>query len=155
MEFNHIGARQQQKVAAGRVGGGGHVNADEVTRQMLGHFAVGHAGLKRNPAREDISLVVSDLPATAAGVYTTNLVCAAPVTFDRGRTPGTGFRAVAINSGNANACTGTRGLADAQQMAAVAAARIGVEESAVLVLSTGIIGEFLPLAKIEAGLGVE
>jgi len=113
-----------------------------------------HAGLKRNPAREDIALVVSDLPATAAGVYTTNLVCAAPVTFDRGRTPGTGFRAVAINSGNANACTGTRGLADAQQMAAVAAARIGVAESAVLVLSTGIIGEFLPLAKIEAGLGV-
>jgi len=113
-----------------------------------------HAGLKRNPTREDISLVVSDLPATAAGVYTTNLVFAAPVAFDRARTPGTGFRAVAVNSGNANACTGTRGLDDAAAMAASAAAALGVPADSVLVLSTGIIGEFLPLAKIEAGLAL-
>ena len=72
-----------------------------------------HAGLKRNPNREDISLIVSDHDATAAGVYTTNLVFAAPVAFDRSRTPGEGFRVIAINSGNANACTGHRGLADA------------------------------------------
>ena len=113
-----------------------------------------HAGLKRNPTREDISLVVSDLPATAAGVYTTNLVFAAPVAFDRARTPGTGFRAIAVNSGNANACTGTRGLDDAAAMAAAAAAAVGVPAESVLVLSTGIIGEFLPLAKIEAGLAL-
>jgi glutamate N-acetyltransferase/amino-acid N-acetyltransferase len=113
-----------------------------------------HAGLKRNPTREDISLVVSDLPATAAGVYTTNLVYAAPVAFDRARTPGTGFRAIAVNSGNANACTGTRGLDDAAAMAAAAAALVGVPAESVLVLSTGIIGEFLPLAKIEAGLAL-
>jgi glutamate N-acetyltransferase/amino-acid N-acetyltransferase len=113
-----------------------------------------HAGLKRNPTREDISLVVSDLPATAAGVYTTNLVFAAPVAFDRARTPGTGFRAIAVNSGNANACTGTRGLDDAAAMAASAAAAVGVPAESVLVLSTGIIGEFLPLAKIEAGLAL-
>jgi len=111
-----------------------------------------HAGLKRNPTREDISLVVSDLPATAAGVYTTNLVFAAPVAFDRARTPGTGFRAIAVNSGNANACTGTRGLDDAAAMATSAAAAVGVPTESVLVLSTGIIGEYLPLAKIEAGL---
>jgi glutamate N-acetyltransferase/amino-acid N-acetyltransferase len=111
-----------------------------------------HAGLKRNPHREDIALVVSDEPATAAGVYTTNLVCAAPVIYDRARTPGTGFRAIAINSGNANACTGSRGLADAERMAATAAGLIHVPDSTVLVLSTGIIGEFLPLAKIERGL---
>ncbi len=113
-----------------------------------------HAGLKRNPTREDISLVVSDYSATAAGVYTTNVVCAAPVIFDRARTPGEGFRAIAINSGNANACTGTRGLADAEAMAAQAASLIDVPASSVLVLSTGIIGEFLPLAKIERGLAV-
>lgn len=113
-----------------------------------------HAGLKRNPTREDISLVVSDLPATAAGVYTTNLVFAAPVAFDRARTPGTGFRAIAVNSGNANACTGTRGLDDAAAMATSAAAAVGVPAESVLVLSTGIIGEFLPLAKIEAGLAL-
>ncbi|MFM7522163.1 MAG: bifunctional glutamate N-acetyltransferase/amino-acid acetyltransferase ArgJ [Planctomycetota bacterium] len=113
-----------------------------------------HAGLKRNPTREDVALVVSDRPATAAGVYTTNLVHAAPVAFDRARTPGTGFRAIAVNSGNANACTGTRGLDDARRMAAAAATRIGVDEAGVLVLSTGIIGEFLPLAKITAGIDV-
>jgi glutamate N-acetyltransferase/amino-acid N-acetyltransferase len=75
-----------------------------------------HAGLKRNPTREDISLIVSDRDATAAGVYTTNLVFAAPVAFDRSRTPGDGFRVIAINSGNANACTGRRGLDDARAM---------------------------------------
>lgn len=111
-----------------------------------------HAGLKRNPTREDISLVVSDLPATAAGVYTTNLVFAAPVAFDRSRTPGSGFRAIAINSGNANACTGTRGLDDAAAMAKAAATTLAVPEAGVLVLSTGIIGEFLPLEKIKAGI---
>ena len=111
-----------------------------------------HAGLKRNPTREDITLVVSDLPATAAGVYTTNLVFAAPVAFDRARTPGEGFRAIAVNSGNANACTGTRGLEDARGMAAAAAGRLAVAESTVLVLSTGIIGEFLPLEKIRLGI---
>ena len=94
----------------------------------------------------------SDL--TAAGVYTTNLVRAAPVLFDRARTPGTGFRAVAVNSGNANACTGERGLADAQRMAAITGGLIGVGAESVLVLSTGVIGEFLPLEKIERGLGL-
>ena len=113
-----------------------------------------HAGLKRNPTREDISLIVSDRDATAAGVYTTNLVFAAPVAFDRSRTPGDGFRVVAVNSGNANACTGTRGLQDARAMAAAAARAIGVDESAALVLSTGIIGEFLPLEKIRAGIEI-
>lgn len=113
-----------------------------------------HAGLKRNPTREDITLVVSDAPATAAGVYTTNLVYAAPVAFDRARTPGTGFRAIAVNSGNANACTGTRGLDDAAAMAASAAGLLGVAADSVLVLSTGIIGEFLPLEKIKAGFGL-
>jgi glutamate N-acetyltransferase/amino-acid N-acetyltransferase len=111
-----------------------------------------HAGLKRNPTREDISLIVSDRDATAAGVYTTNLVFAAPVAFDRSRTPGEGFRVIAINSGNANACTGRRGLDDARAMAAAAAKAVGVDEAGALVLSTGIIGEFLPLEKIQAGI---
>ena len=84
-----------------------------------------HAGLKRNPTREDIALVVSELPATAAGVYTTNLVYAAPVAYDRGLTPGRTFRAIAINSGNATACTGARGLDDARAMAAAAGAEVG------------------------------
>jgi glutamate N-acetyltransferase/amino-acid N-acetyltransferase len=117
-------------------------------------FRVGavHAGIKRNATREDVTLVISDLPATAAGVYTTNLVFAAPVAYDRGLTPGRNIRGVAINSGNANACTGARGLADAEAMAAAAGKQVGAAADEMLVLSTGIIGEFLPLEKITRGL---
>jgi len=111
-----------------------------------------HSGVKRNATRQDCALVVSDVPAVAAGVYTKNLVFAAPVALDRSRTPGTGFRAVAINSGNANACTGERGLRDAARMAEIAAAICGAPPEAGLVLSTGVIGEYLPLEKISAGL---
>jgi glutamate N-acetyltransferase/amino-acid N-acetyltransferase len=111
-----------------------------------------HAGVKRNPTREDVSLVVSDHPATAAGVYTTNLVFAAPVAYDRGLTPGRGFRGIVINSGNANACTGARGLDDTRSLAAAAAVAVGGTADEMLVLSTGIIGEFLPLEKITRGV---
>jgi glutamate N-acetyltransferase/amino-acid N-acetyltransferase len=110
------------------------------------------AGIKRDATREDVSLVASDLPATAAAVYTTTLVYAAPVAYDRGLTPGRGFRGVVINSGNANACTGERGLADARAMAAAAGRALAAAGEEVLVLSTGIIGEFLPLEKVSAGI---
>ena len=73
----------------------------------------------------DVSLIVSESPAAAAGVYTQNLVFAAPVVLDRKRTPGDQIRAVVINSGNANACTGERGDRDAQQMAVLAAEACG------------------------------
>ena len=111
-----------------------------------------HAGIKRNPTRQDVSLVVSDRACTAAGVYTTNLVFAAPVAYDKARTPGDGFRAVVINSGNANACTGERGLRDAAEMARLGAATCGAKGDQALVLSTGIIGEFMPMEKIAAGI---
>jgi glutamate N-acetyltransferase/amino-acid N-acetyltransferase len=71
---------------------------------------------------------------------------------DRSRTPGSGFRGVVINSGNANACTGSRGLDDARRMASLAGREIGVDGEHVLVLSTGIIGEFLPMATVEKGI---
>lgn len=119
----------------------------------LGYRMAGiYCGVKRNVTREDCALVVSDQPAVAAGVYTKNLVFAAPVALDRSRTPGANFRAVAINSGNANACTGERGLRDAERMAQIAAQLGGGLAEQALVLSTGIIGEFLPLHKIAAGL---
>ncbi len=111
-----------------------------------------HCGIKRNPTREDISLVVSDHPASAAGVYTKNLVFAAPVAYDKARTPGENFRAVAINSGNANACTGERGLRDAAEMARLAGATCDAKAEQVLVMSTGVIGEFLPMETIAAGI---
>lgn len=109
-------------------------------------------GIKRDATRFDLSLIVSDSPAVAAGVYTQNLVFAAPVALDRSRTPGDGFRAVAINSGNANACTGEQGLRDAEEMAQWAAATCGADGRQALVMSTGVIGEFLPLEKVTAGL---
>jgi glutamate N-acetyltransferase / amino-acid N-acetyltransferase len=110
------------------------------------------AGIKRDTSREDVTLIASDLPATAAGVYTTNLVFAAPVAYDKALTPGRGFRGIVINSGNANACTGARGLDDARAMAAAAGRALGVAGEEVLVMSTGIIGEFLPMPTITAGI---
>ena len=111
-----------------------------------------YAGVKRNTEALDLSLVVSDRPATAAGVYTQNLVFAAPVKLDRSRTPCSNIRTVVVNSGNANACTGERGDADAARMAELAAAACGAAAEQALVLSTGVIGEFLPMEKISAGI---
>ena len=110
------------------------------------------AGIKRSAEKLDLSLVVSDRPATAAGVYTQNLVFAAPVKLNRSRTPSTRIRAVVINSGNANACTGERGDRDAQHMAQLAAAACGALAEQALVLSTGVIGEFLSMEKIALGI---
>jgi glutamate N-acetyltransferase/amino-acid N-acetyltransferase len=114
-------------------------------------FAGLHAGIKKNAAKEDFTLVHCPGGAVAAGVYTTNLVYAAPVAFDRPRTPSNDIRVVAVNSGNANACTGERGLRDAQEMARLAAAAVGADEKQALVMSTGVIGVFLPMDKIAAG----
>ena len=111
-----------------------------------------YSGVKRNPNKLDLSLIVSDRPATASGVYTQNLVRAAPVELDRGRTPNDHTRAVVVNSGNANACTGDRGMADARQMCQLAADACELDADQVLVMSTGIIGEFLRMNLIAAGI---
>lgn len=116
------------------------------------HVAGVHCGIKRNPQKQDLSLLVSDRAATAAGVYTTNLVYAAPVGLDRARTPGNDFRVIVINSGNANACTGPQGDADALKTAQLAAEAVGAKPEQALVLSTGVIGFYLPLEKIAAGI---
>jgi glutamate N-acetyltransferase/amino-acid N-acetyltransferase len=99
-----------------------------------------------------VALVVSETPVVAAGVYTQNLIYAAPVALDRQRTPSDNIRVVVINSGNANACTGSRGFEDARQMAQLAATACGADPSQALVMSTGIIGVFLPMEKIAAGI---
>lgn len=110
-----------------------------------------HGGIKKNAAKEDFTLIHCPTGATAAGVYTQNLVFAAPVGFDRARTPSANIRVVAVNSGNANACTGERGMNDCQEMARLAAAACGEAESTTLVMSTGVIGVFLPMDKIANG----
>jgi glutamate N-acetyltransferase/amino-acid N-acetyltransferase len=111
-----------------------------------------HCGIKSDARKPDLTLVVCEELATAAGVYTQNLVYAAPVALDRQRTPSDRIRAVVVNSGNANACTGDRGLRDARRMAGLAADACGADEDQALVLSTGIIGEYLPLEKIAQGI---
>src|SRR6185295_4967538 len=122
-------------------------------RLPTGFRAAGvYSGVKRSDSKLDLSLVVSDRPAVAAGVYTKNLVCAAPVKLDRERTPSDSIRVVVINSGCANACTGDQGDADARQMAAWAAEAVGAKAEEALVMSTGVIGAMLPMDKIQAGI---
>jgi glutamate N-acetyltransferase/amino-acid N-acetyltransferase len=106
-------------------------------------------GIKK--AKKDLSLIVSDAPATAAGVYTQNKVCAAPVVLSKERVmSGQGIRAIITNSGNANACTGDSGITNARLMAQAIAKELNCDESSVLVSSTGVIGQTLPVQKIEA-----
>jgi glutamate N-acetyltransferase/amino-acid N-acetyltransferase len=122
-------------------------------RLPLGFRAAGvYSGVKRSESKLDLSLVVTDRPAVAAGVYTKNLVCAAPVKLDRSRTPSDSIRVVAINSGCANACTGEQGDADARQMAAWAGDAVGAQPDQALVMSTGVIGAMMPMEKIRAGI---
>lgn len=111
-----------------------------------------YCGIKQNDSKKDISLIVADKNAVAAGVYTKNLVCAAPVVLDRQRTPRSNIRAVITNSGNANACTGNQGDTDAATMCEQTAKAVGCDAEQVLVMSTGIIGEPLPMDKVTAGI---
>ena len=111
-----------------------------------------HCGIKKNPQKEDLALISCPGGAVAAGVYTQNLVYAAPVALDRARTPSSDIRVVVVNSGNANACTGERGLRDAEEMARLAAEACDAPAEKALVMSTGIIGHFLPMEKIATGV---
>jgi glutamate N-acetyltransferase/amino-acid N-acetyltransferase len=115
-------------------------------------FAGIHCGLRPDPERRDLALIVSDTPAAAAGVFTQNRVCAAPVHICRERLPRSDARGIVICSGNANACTGEQGLRDARRMAELAAKEIGCKPEQVLVCSTGVIGRPLPMNVFETGI---
>ncbi len=103
-------------------------------------------------AKRDLALIVSEVPCVAAGLFTTNQVCAAPVRvcLDRVHTGRT--QAIVVNSGNANACTGRQGMRDALAMTGAAALALGVDAEQVLVGSTGRIGVLLPMANVRAGI---
>lgn len=112
-----------------------------------------HAGIKADPAKSDMALLVSDVPGTCCvGMFTTNKVQAAPVKLDRARLENGFARAVIINSGNANACTGPQGEQDALEMGRLTAEALGLDEEEVLVCSTGTIGKPLDLAPIRRGV---
>ena len=108
-------------------------------------------GIRRK--RLDLGWIYSYVPASAAAVYTTNLFKAAPLKVSKESIDQENrLQGVIVNSGNANACTGERGLKDAYTMRDLYAAQMGIEPHLVAVLSTGVIGEFLPMEKIQAGI---
>lgn len=111
-----------------------------------------YCGVKEDTTKLDLALLASDRPAVGVGVFTQNLVKSAPVLQNLARTPSESIRAVVINSGIANACTGERGKQDAEEMARLAAEQVGAEETQALVMSTGVIGEHLPMEKIAQGI---
>src|SRR5690606_19031979 len=94
----------------------------------------------------------SDRPCAVAGMFTTNQVCAAPVKWCIERMADGVAQAIVANSGNANACTGARGLRDVRTTARVAAAELGIDEDRVLVASTGRIGVLLPMENVTRGI---
>lgn len=109
-------------------------------------------GIKRAAGVRDLGVLVSEVECTAAALFTTNLIAAAPVRVSRRRVASGRAQAIVANSGNANACTGAGGEADAEAMAELAAQRLGLAPERVLVASTGIIGHRLPMDKIRRGL---
>ncbi len=118
-----------------------------------GYRAAGiHCGIKAD--RPDLALIVSNVPASAAGMLTTNKMRSAPVIQNEAKLTSGRAQAMIINSGNANACTGARGVDDARAMAASAASALGILESLVLVASTGVIGRLLPIDRITAATPV-
>jgi len=117
-----------------------------------GFRAAGVASGIKASAGLDVALIVADSTVSAAAVYTTNRVQAAPILVSREHLGEARARAVVVNSGNANACTGDRGLADARRMAEVTAELVGCTAREVIVASTGIIGHHLPMERVEAGI---
>ena len=122
----------------------------------LGFKAAGvHAGFRKNPERFDMALVVADEPCACAGTFTQNVFCAAPVIVSREHLEGVSYgtaRAVVINSGIANAATGDRGLEAAREMARIAGDAVGCPSQEVMVASTGVIGQHLPLDPFKTGV---
>ena len=114
-----------------------------------------HAGFRKNPERFDMALVVADEPCACAGTFTQNVFCAAPVIVSREHLEGVSYgtaRAAVVNSGIANAATGERGLEAAREMARITGDAVGCPAQEVMVASTGVIGQHLPLEPFMAGV---
>ena len=110
-----------------------------------------HSGIKRK--RKDLALIVSDEPCNVAGTFTLNKVKAAPLLVSQELiNKGGKVRAILVNSGNANACTGNRGLNDALESQKYCAEKLGINQSEVVISSTGVIGEYLPMHILKTGI---
>lgn len=108
-------------------------------------------GIKTN-GNMDLAIIFCDEPSTSAGVFTTNKVKSAPVLVSKERISFGKAQAIVANSGNANACTGERGLEDARKMAEITAQELNIDPNLVLVASTGRIGRPMPMDKVERGI---
>ena len=106
------------------------------------------AGIKKD-GKKDLGLIYSEVPAQVAGLFTTNAVKAAPVQLNMERMKRGLCHAIIVNSGNANACTGSQGLRDAKRVSSLIAKQLGINENLVFPSSTGVIGSPLPMKKIE------
>ncbi|SDN22312.1 glutamate N-acetyltransferase [Psychrobacillus sp. OK028] len=110
-----------------------------------------HCGLKHK--KKDLALLVSDVPASVAGVFTTNAIKAAPLLITKDVVYETGkMQAIIVNAGNANACTGKQGMADAYTMQKLTAEKLGVDPSLIGVASTGVIGELMKMEPVTTGI---
>lgn len=117
-----------------------------------GIWATGvHCGIKKTDAL-DLALIYSEADAVAAATFTKNKVFSPTITVNRENLKSPTHRVIVDNSGNANTCTGERGLQDARRMAALAAEAVGVKAEQAFVLSTGVIGRFLPMDCVERGV---
>jgi glutamate N-acetyltransferase/amino-acid N-acetyltransferase len=118
----------------------------------LGFSAAAVASGVKKDGKPDLAMLVAERSVPAAAVFTTNAVAAAPVVVSRAHAASGRVRAAVVNSGNANACTGERGLADARAMADAVGAALGCAADEVIVASTGVIGVPLPLAAVLGGI---
>ncbi len=110
-----------------------------------------HCGIKHK--KKDLAILISDVPASVAGVFTTNAVQAAPIKVTKEVVYHTRkMQAVIVNSGNANACTGKQGLADAYEMQQLAAQKLGIDAGLIGVASTGVIGEIMKMEPVKKGV---
>ena len=126
----------------------GGITAPKGFRAGVAECGIKHAG------RPDLTLIVSDVSASCAGMFTTNRIKGAPVLVSRRNAQNGAARAIIANSGNANTCNGEDGLAAALSMTVETARVIGCDPSEVLVASTGVIGRPFPVGKVIAGIPV-
>lgn len=109
------------------------------------------SGIKKS-GKEDVAVILSQVPAAVGAVFTQNMMASPSVLVSKEIAKNDYIRAIVVNAGNANACTGDQGIKDANMMAELTAKAVGSNKEEVLVCSTGVIGHFLPMDKIENGI---
>ena len=129
------------------------VTSGSVTSPRGFHAGATHAGIKEGVKDKlDLGILYSEVPCVATALFTANRIKAAPIVWCQQQLKSGKARAVVANSGCANACTGEQGLADAEETAKLVAKSMGLSAEDVLVASTGVIGQLLPMTRIRAGI---